>query len=76
MHMYKANLKKKSVRMKTRKLFVFFFNKDFSIFFGGGSGRFGDVVSLCSPVCSGTCSIDQTSFELRDLLASASRMLG
>ena len=28
--------------------------------------------SLCSPGCSGTCSIDQAGLELRDLPASAS----
>ena len=32
---------------------------------------FGDRVSLCSPDCLGTHSVDQTSLELRDLPASA-----
>ena len=37
---------------------------------------FQDRVSLCSPGCSGTHSIDQAGLELRDLPASASRVLG
>jgi hypothetical protein len=37
---------------------------------------FGDRVSLCSPGCPGTHSVDQASLELRDLLDSASQMLG
>lgn len=28
---------------------------------------FGNRVSLCSPVCSGTQSVDQAGFKLRDL---------
>ena len=35
-------------------------------------GFFEDRVSLCSPVCPGTCSVDQVGLELRDLPASAS----
>jgi hypothetical protein len=36
----------------------------------------GDGVSQCSPICSGTCSVDQAGFKLRDLPASASQGLG
>jgi hypothetical protein len=35
-----------------------------------------DSVSLCSPDCPGTHSVDQAGLKLRDLLASASRVLG
>jgi hypothetical protein len=37
---------------------------------------FGDRVSLHSPGCSGTSSIDQAGLELRDPFASASQVLG
>jgi hypothetical protein len=37
---------------------------------------FWDRVSLCSPGCPGTHSTDQAGFELRNLPASASRVLG
>jgi hypothetical protein len=37
---------------------------------------FWDRVSLCSPDCPGTHSVDQTGLELRNLPASASRVLG
>jgi hypothetical protein len=33
-------------------------------------------VSLCSPVCAGTQSVDQTDLELRNPPASASQVLG
>jgi hypothetical protein len=33
---------------------------------------FYDRVSLCSPGCPGTCSLDQAGLELRDPSASAS----
>ena len=33
---------------------------------------FQDKISLCSPDCPGTCSVDQAGLELRDPLASAS----
>ena len=36
---------------------------------------FRDRVSLCSPGCSGTHSVDQVGLELRDLPASASQVL-
>ena len=36
---------------------------------------FQDRVSLCSPGCSGTHSVDQAGLELRNLPASASRVL-
>jgi hypothetical protein len=35
-----------------------------------------DRVSLCSPGCPGTHSVDQAGLELRNPPASASRMLG
>jgi hypothetical protein len=34
------------------------------------------MVSLCSPGCPGTHSVDQAGLELRNLLASASQVLG
>jgi hypothetical protein len=37
---------------------------------------FWDRVSLCSPGCPGTHSIDQVSLKLRNLPASASQVLG
>jgi hypothetical protein len=37
---------------------------------------FPDRVSLCSPGCPGTHSVDQAGLELRNLPASASRVLG
>ena len=48
-----------------RTLFILF------IYFG-----FRDRFSLCSPGCPGTHSVDQVDLELRNLLASASRVLG
>ena len=35
-----------------------------------------DRVSICSPGCPGTCSVDQAGLDLRDLPASASRVPG
>jgi hypothetical protein len=37
---------------------------------------FSDRVSLCCPGCPGTHSVDQAGLELRNLPASASRVLG
>jgi hypothetical protein len=37
---------------------------------------FQDRVSLCSPGCPGTHSVDQAGLELRNLPASASQVLG
>jgi hypothetical protein len=37
---------------------------------------FGDRVSLCSPGCPGTRSVDQAGLKLRNLPASASQVLG
>ena len=37
---------------------------------------FGDRVSLCSPGCPGTHSVDQAGLELRNWPASASQVLG
>jgi hypothetical protein len=42
-------------------------------FLGGG---FRDRVSLYSPGCPGTHFVDQAGLELRNLLASASQVLG
>jgi hypothetical protein len=39
-------------------------------------GFFQDRVSLCSPGCPGTHSVDQAGLELRNLPASASQGLG
>jgi hypothetical protein len=46
-----------------------------SFFFGGGA-VFQDRVSLCSPGCPGTHSVDQAGLELRNPPASASQILG
>jgi hypothetical protein len=51
--------------LKLSSSFFFFF------FFG-----FRDRVSLCSPGCPGTHSVDQAGLELRNPPASASRVLG
>ena len=45
-------------------------------FLGGGGGGVGDRVSLCSPGCPGTHSVDQAGLELRDQPASVSQVLG
>jgi hypothetical protein len=37
---------------------------------------FPDRVSLCSPGCPGTHSVDQAGLQLRNLPASASQVLG
>jgi hypothetical protein len=37
---------------------------------------FRDRVSLCSPGCPGTLSVDQAGLKLRNLPASASQVLG
>jgi hypothetical protein len=39
-------------------------------------GFFRDRVSLCSPDCLGTHSVDQAGLKLRNLPASASQVLG
>jgi hypothetical protein len=49
---------------------LFFFSLFFCLF------GFQDRVSLCSPGCPGTHSVDQAGLELRNLPASASRVLG
>ena len=41
-----------------------------------GARGFRDRVSLCSPGCPGTHFVDQAGLELRNLPASASRVLG
>jgi hypothetical protein len=47
----------------------------FSFFFPGGRGVLRDRVSLCSPGCPGTHSVDQAGLELRDPPSSASGVL-
>jgi hypothetical protein len=42
----------------------------------GGGGVVRDRVSLCSPGCPGTHSVDQAGLELRNSPASASLVLG
>jgi hypothetical protein len=51
-----------------------FFVSNWSFVVGGGVFR--DRVSLCSPGCPGTHSVDQTGLELRNPPASASQVLG
>jgi hypothetical protein len=41
-----------------------------------GEGWVWDRVSLCSPGCPGTHSVDQAGLKLRNLPASASQVLG
>jgi hypothetical protein len=56
-------------------IYVVFFCSDFKImilFFL----VFQDRVSLCSPGCPRTQSVDQAGLELRNLLASSSQVLG
>jgi hypothetical protein len=45
-------------------------------FLGGGWFFFRDRVSLCSPGCPGTHSVDQAGLELRNLPTFASQVLG
>jgi hypothetical protein len=54
-----------------RPVFVFFFVCLFACFFS----RQGDRVSLCSPGCPGTHSVDQAGLKFRNSPASASRVL-
>ena len=53
--------------------FWFFWFLGFGVFGGGGVQ---DSVSLCSPSCPGTHSVDQADLELRNSPASASQVLG
>jgi hypothetical protein len=53
----------------------FFFSLSLSFFFFVFS-RHGFSVSLCSPGCPGTHSVDQAGLKLRNPPASASRVLG
>jgi hypothetical protein len=49
----------------------------FGFGFGFGFGFFKTgFLSLCSPGCAGTHSVDQAGLELRNLPASASQVLG
>jgi hypothetical protein len=52
-----------------------FFSFFLFFFLVGGKGGW-DRVSLCSPGCPGTHSVDQACLKLRNLLASASQVLG
>jgi hypothetical protein len=54
-------------------VFGFFLLVSLGFFFGGGVQ---DRVSLCSPGCPGTHSVDQAGLELRNPPASASQVLG
>jgi hypothetical protein len=54
-------------------IFIFFF---FFFFWFFGFLVFQDRVSLCSPGCPGTHSVDQAGLELRNPPASASQVLG
>ena len=45
-------------------------------FLSGLTFVFGDSVSLCSPGCPGTHSVDQAGLELRNPPTSASQVLG
>jgi hypothetical protein len=54
----------------------FFLSFFFFFFFFFGFLVFGDRVSLYSPGCPGTHSVDQAGLKLRDLPASASQVLG
>jgi len=55
---------------------LFCFVLFFCFGFGFGFGFFQDRVSLYSPGCPGTHFVDQAGLELRNPLASASRVLG
>jgi hypothetical protein len=59
------------VEVTGRGSFFFFFLFFFFFFLG-----FRDRVSLCSPGCPGTRSVDQAALELRNPPASASQVLG
>jgi hypothetical protein len=52
------------------------FCRSSSVLFFGGGGGVRDRVSLYSPGCPGTHSVDQAVLELRNPPASASRVLG
>ena len=59
----------KSVRTEPQR--QYFFSFVFCFFF-----FLPDRVSLCSPSCTGTHSVDQDGLELRNVTASASQVLG
>jgi hypothetical protein len=61
-------------RKKTYYNSFFFKSLSLSLFFFLFVLR--DRISLCSPGCPGTHSVDQAGLELSDLPASASRVLG
>jgi hypothetical protein len=62
--MHSSGVSKESNSVLTYIKFIFYF-------FG-----FQDRVSLCSPGCPGTHSVDHAGLELRNLPASASQVLG
>jgi hypothetical protein len=63
-HGMHTNMQAKHSYTKIKSFFLFFFLV------------FRDRVSLCSPGCPGTHSVDQAGLELRNLPASASQVLG
>jgi hypothetical protein len=70
-----------SSQNKLGSLWIYSFAADVQLsstfsFLEGGGVDVQDRVTLCSPGCPGTLSIDQDGFELRDLPASASPVLG
>jgi hypothetical protein len=65
-HIHTAHLRPESGWVRTRGGSHFFF----------WVGRFQDRVSLFSPGCSGTHSVDQAGLELRNLPTSDSQVLG
>jgi hypothetical protein len=55
---------------------ILYFMANIHFFLEGRVTRQGDRVSLCSPGCTGTHSVDQAGLELRDPPASVSQVLG
>jgi hypothetical protein len=55
---------------------LYFVKGPFFFFFFSFFLVFRDRVSLCSPGCPGSHSVDQAGLELRNLPASASQVLG
>jgi hypothetical protein len=70
------SLEKIKERTKIELTHPLFWEKYFKRLFFFYFSFFPDRVSLCSPVCPGTHSVDQAGLELRNQPASASRVLG
>jgi hypothetical protein len=68
--------KLRNMRIFKYKIYTVFKNHVNTTFLGVGGWEAGDRVSLCSPGCSGTHSVDQAGLELRNPSASASQVLG